>query len=68
MTWQPISTAPKDGTQVLVAWLSANRRGWMIRVSHFNGEHWSCRKYPWLPGPTQWRPLPEPPAAEEAAA
>jgi hypothetical protein len=45
--WQPIETAPKDGTSVLVTWVHSV---WVNAEStHF------------MP-PTLWRPLPEPPA------
>ncbi len=58
--WQPIETAPKDGTQVLVAdagvWMACAR-------------HWPCNSY-WtedvasalrLNEPTHWMPLPDHP-------
>lgn len=59
MNWQPIETAPRDGTRVLtfrrdfsesyaVAWFG--RGGWIP----VNGSAW--------PEPTHWAPLPEPPA------
>lgn len=57
MTWQPIGTAPKDGTDVLVwdfdAYAIASwcvSRGVWVRA---DGED----AYP-----THWAPLPEPPA------
>lgn len=58
--WQPIKTAPKDGTKVLVA----EGKIWMA-VAWF----WPCHMY-WtevaasgmkLNNPTHWMPLPEPP-------
>jgi len=59
MTWQPIETAPKDGTSVLVY-----DEG-IIVISHWIGE--SDDMLGWWdngimdPSPTHWMPLPEPP-------
>lgn len=57
--WQPISTAPRDGTRLLLwapSWSQPNTghpypRGWgpMYELG------------PWLDQPTHWMPLPEPP-------
>ena len=64
MDWQPIETAPKDGTQclgfvpsyyqgkggcALVLWLNGQ---WM------DGKAWACK-------PTHWMPLPPPPRSIE---
>ena len=62
--WQPIETAPKDGTQVLLAcgsdyvdaghyWRNANKRN--------PRERWMWNGWP-IFEPTHWQPLPEPPA------
>ena len=57
MEWQPISTAPKDGTEILLC-----RNG-----ARFIG-HWD-KVYGWLDqfdmmrDPTTWQPLPRPPNA-----
>jgi hypothetical protein len=57
-TWQPIATAPKDGTEIL-AWPVEDSVG----IVYFGGSEWQ------LWGgysnfdiePTHWQPLPEPP-------
>lgn len=74
--WMPISTAPKDGSYVLLA----NESG--VWVGHYINRFMSGfrPKNPWLsmllnhrhmPGdasraPTHWMPLPEPPKGETA--
>lgn len=55
MDWQPIETAPKDGTPVLTS------DGGMIYSSHFDGE-WmifnaECEKYFWYP--KYWMKMPD---------
>jgi hypothetical protein len=59
--WQPIETAPKDGTLILV-WRAAV----LDRVAHHGIDMWSDKSQAWwssLPSqqPTHWMPLPEPP-------
>lgn len=62
--WQPIATAPKDGSRVIIGWPSgyvtagylAPVRGTWVTV---NGEY---TKTLW---PTHWMPLPAPPKAGE---
>lgn len=69
--WQPIETAPKDGTQIL-AWF-----GVLIGVRQVAWEETRCGLTIWAvddgkfgpyalrgysdPFPTKWRPLPKPP-------
>ena len=77
--WQPIETAPKDGTRILIAragedsddieiteWCSLEDFDW----EHIEGEMW--RKKPLPPREfwngngyraTHWMPLPEPPVS-----
>lgn len=65
MEWQPIETAPKDGTRVLAA--NSGGAAW---VAHFRDasepptykEGWTrfnCSDVGW--SPTHWMPLPKPP-------
>lgn len=69
-TWQPIETAPKDGTVVLVFAPDASEP--RVFTAQFNdygegGADWfdacDCASLPILATPTHWMPLPEPPAA-----
>jgi hypothetical protein len=68
--WQPIETAPKDGTRILayeitdaddtqpqiVCWLDEpDKPGWYICF-----DHTPCHGEIWKP-PTHWQPIPEPP-------
>ena len=62
--WQPIETAPKDGTNVLI-W---PMHGYRVGLAFFDtarGGVWS--EWPGRVGgfvPTHWMPLPEPPTIE----
>jgi hypothetical protein len=62
-TWQPISTAPKDGRWLLVTWLGeAHRVEAMKYLPESNDWMWwegDCALDP----PTHWQPLPAPPEA-----
>lgn len=62
MTWQPIETAPKDGTPILIAQENVGAIRWAVWSEGFfrdgiieAGGRMS------LPRPTHWMPLPEPP-------
>jgi hypothetical protein len=66
--WQPIDTAPKDGSPFLAYWLRRHTDGKRYEaaqpyvVAHYQGNH----LYPsWIGDdtPTHWQPLPEPPTA-----
>jgi Lar family restriction alleviation protein len=71
--WQPIETAPKDGTPVLVCRDMGNPWGWVrgwsrwVDVRGISG--WLSHGMFDVPGdlglgnPTHWQPLPAPPAA-----
>jgi hypothetical protein len=64
MKWQPIETAPKDGTQVLLCsdggavWMGH----WVGRSGAYKINGWTrynCVDIGWEP--SNWMPLPEPP-------
>jgi len=58
MQWQPIATAPKDGTEVLLTDGHWTRTGyWAKRI-----ETWSVDTAVSLKPPTYWARLPAPPA------
>lgn len=62
MDWQPIETAPKDGTSVLLWFTRAEPQIGRFRRGH------GARTRRWWVGdfwiePTHWMPLPPPPAA-----
>lgn len=65
MEWQPIETAPKDGTKVLL-WDDGVTIGeWSENVHPWNDGNW------WVEGgqvttqtATHWMPLPEPPKGD----
>jgi len=62
MSWQPIETAPKDGTRVLL-WLSI---GICATYDSFDGQ-WEDDGQSLntdFAAPTHWMPLPAPPVAE----
>lgn len=59
MTWQPIETAPMDGTRVLLATPSGR-----IADGSFHARYdiWA---WPYvMVNPTHWMPLPEPPVSQ----
>lgn len=60
--WQPIETAPKDGTRVLL-WNDL----WSDPASgHFGGRGWESAYElgPWLHQPTHWTRLPKAPSVQ----
>ena len=75
--WQPIETAPKEGTDVILSWwtLGSSDRKRIVQAGRFdkdNGdgeyhsETWaSCFWDGWdtPPTPTHWMPLPAPPSS-----
>lgn len=71
MDWQPIETAPRDGTEVLVGspvvgvTIAKYDATWAHPYWNFDTQElcpWPCE----VPKVTDWMPLPEPPQACEA--
>jgi hypothetical protein len=58
--WQPIETAPKDGTEVFVAYVDGYRA-----IGFFVGERWRERYTETICYPTHWMPLPPLPEVTE---
>jgi hypothetical protein len=62
-TWQPIETAPKDGTKVLIGAFYASG-AWNVEVGYYDMHR---AKNPWRPfvgqstQPTHWMPVPNAP-------
>ena len=72
MRWQPIETAPKDGTRILVPYpifdpgnLTASPDRYEIIVVHWREVGW-VSDGAWMlhEDPTHWMPLPPPPHTE----
>lgn len=68
--WQPIETAPKDGSRVLAIWLyrpgdadAGSKSHGVVRWCGW----WDSHGFT-VPKPTHWRPLPEPPSRAAIAA
>ena len=69
--WQPIETAPKDGTSMLVV----SRDGlvmidkWHVCHTHPLGKpsYLSYNDWQFSKDPTHWMPLPAPPAVNDAS-
>lgn len=63
--WQPIETAPKDGTVAVL--LDAKKMkasiGYMVRTCGNYAFTWECASTGKMLKPSHWMPLPEPPKA-----
>jgi hypothetical protein len=65
--WQPMETAPKDGTDVLLAaqWDKTGR--WLQGIGRWNNGRYQENAvgwgWTWYAQPTHWMPLPDPPGA-----
>lgn len=59
MDWQPIETAPKDETRVLLAKKGVHS----MHTAFWRGGIWHCGNLQYFNSPTHWMPLPEPPKA-----
>lgn len=59
MDWQPIETAPRDGSDVLIGGYYPNGV-WFVSMGWFSEDrgYWSGHK---IDPPTHWMPLPQPP-------
>jgi hypothetical protein len=69
--WQPIETAPKDGTPILITRPTKFKveEGWHVVRWEDDEDWWVCHDGKFdtmLRGnePTHWQPLPAPPATE----
>jgi hypothetical protein len=63
--WQPIETAPQDGTRVILGWPGGGvRYGFYLRNKEWQGWRGPSMELPFpSPPPTHWQPLPAPPSA-----
>jgi len=65
MEWQPIETAPRDGTRVLLSKVGSTEvvSGYWngIRYEDIPVDEWLTAPGGWRRQPTHWMPLPEPP-------
>jgi hypothetical protein len=61
MKWQPIETAPKDGTRFLAAWQWLIGTDWCYAVMHYrNNRLMVSWDHDEGPKPTHWKPISEP--------
>lgn len=69
MEWQPIETAPKDGTPILAAWIPSNMPRWVREtIMWMDGgwvATWNHRKIYSADEINHWMPLPGPPAIDK---
>jgi hypothetical protein len=60
MEWQPIETAPRDGTFILV-YEPSEKPKWSVMVDFYIDAPEADKCCGWLGNPTHWMPLPDPP-------
>ena len=69
--WQPIDTAPKDGTEILVYGIATGELGGVHEKPETWKVSWFFKNWSlcggegyvvWVDSPTHWMPLPAPPA------
>jgi hypothetical protein len=72
MSWQPIETAPRDGTRILVYDPSESEGGPVLAAYWSDSVWWQdawmvwdCRSDGWQVSPTHWMPLPSPPTGPD---
>jgi len=61
MGWQPIETAPKDGTLALIVQQRSASPFFGYFVAYWNGDEWKFHTEGFVRDPTHWMPLPSPP-------
>ena len=59
--WQPIETAPKDGTDILASWFAPRKPWRAIGVLRWHADEWLTRPGDWGMKPTHWMSLPPQP-------
>jgi hypothetical protein len=61
--WQPIETAPRDGTPVLIGCGLTQSQRWAVWSGGMwrDGQESAGGRVSGVPSPTHWRPLPTPP-------
>ncbi len=73
MEWQPIETAPRDGSEIIAFGIKRGDYGYTSDEETWTGVRWSNESKCWLETkpatrysngfkPTHWMPLPPPPA------
>jgi hypothetical protein len=66
MTWQPIESAPKDGTRFIASLVCASSgKRWVAADVSWHRNHW-CSDGDGCVDATHWQPLPEPPEPDHA--
>lgn len=73
MNWQPIETAPKDGTEILIVGVYPDGMAGNVEAGFFDHDsgYWAGTYYDGYgytynnPEPTHWMPLPEPPESDQ---